>query len=223
MPRGAGASIGASTARPARRAVHVVDDDAGLRRAVWFLLESAGYAPRVFASGDDLLAELEHLPPAPVLVDLHMPRLDGFDVLDQVRRRTPAIPVVMMSAHGNVACAVRAMKSGAVDFVEKPFDDARLLDAVEAATERLARTIAQDEARLDAARRIAALSAREREVLAGLAAGKSNKVIAFERGLSIRTVEMHRVRMMRRLAARTLSEALRLAHLAGLDPAPPPR
>ncbi|HWK36507.1 response regulator transcription factor [Sphingomonas sp.] len=197
--------------------VHVVDDDAQVRRAVWFLLESAGYAPRVFACGDDLLAELDELPLAPVLVDLCPPGFAGFDLLDQVRQRTPTVPVVVMSGHGDVACAVRAMKSGAIDFIEKPFADDTLLTAVATATGVLARTLAQGEAQRDATRRIAALSAREKEVLASLAAGKSNKVIAFDLALSIRTVEMHRVRMMRHLAARTLAEALRLAHLAGLD------
>jgi two-component system response regulator FixJ len=197
--------------------VFIVDDDAHLRRAVWYLLESTGYVPRVFASGEDLLAELEYLPPAPMLIDLHMPGLDGLHLLGEVKQRIPIIPVVMMSGHGDIECAVKAMKLGAQDFVEKPFADERLLAAVATATAALTQAMEHEEDLLYATRRIAELSAREAEVLAGLAAGQSNKVIAFTLGLSIRTVEMHRVRMMRRLAVRTLSEALRLAHLAGLE------
>ncbi len=208
--------MNAISGRPMRAAVHVVDDDAQVRRAIWFMLETAGYAPRVFASGEDLLAELDHLPLAPMLTDVHMPGLDGFDVLARVRQRAPAVPVIMVTGHGDVACAVRAMKAGAVDFLLKPIDEDVLVGAVNSAAASLIHSTERDEAQRDAARRIAELSAREQDVLASLVAGKPNKVIAFDLGLSIRTVEMHRVRMMRRLAVRSLPEALRLAHLAGL-------
>lgn len=209
--------------RKAHRAVHIVDDDAQVRRAVWFMLESAGYAPRVFACGEDFLSELDYLPLAPALVDLRMPDLDGFQLLTQIKQRAPAIPVVMLTGHGDIACAVRAMKLGALDFLEKPFDDHVLLNTIESASATMAQTVEQEEQQLDAARRIADLSRREQEVLACLVAGKSNKVIAFDLGLSIRTVEMHRVRMMRRLGVRTLPEALRVAHLGGMTAETPSR
>ena len=213
--------MGEAVRRPPRRAVHIVDDDAHMRRAIWFMLESAGYAPRVFADGEDLLAELDYLPLAPLLCDMSMPGMDGFEVLAEVKRRAPAVPVIMMTGHGDVPFAVRAMKGGVIDFIEKPFRNDVLLEAVEAAAAMLAETVEQDQMMIDAVRRMADLTARERDVLDGLAAGKSNKVIAFDLGLSIRTIEMHRVRMMRRLGARTLPEALRLAHLASGVVSPP--
>lgn len=199
-----------------RRAVHIVDDDAQMRRAIWFMLESAGYAPRVFADGEDLLAELDYLPLAPLLSDLSMPGMDGLQLMSRVKARRPALPVIIITAHGDVSRAVEAMKAGAVDFIEKPFGMGELLGAVDAAAAMLEQNVEQDQALVDAALRIAELSAREREVLTCLAAGKSNKVIAFDLNLSVRTVEMHRVRMMRRLSVRSLPEALRLAHLGGL-------
>lgn len=208
-----------AASRPPRRAVHVVDDDAQMRRAIWLMLDAAGYAPRVFVDGEDLLAELDHLPPAPLLLDICMPGLNGFELMMRVRRRAPAVPVIMVTANGDIQTAVRAMKDGAVDFLEKPFGMHVLLYAVDAAAGKLSMLIDHDGALRDARRRIAELSAREREVLDALVAGKSNKVIAYDLDLSIRTVEMHRVRMMRRLDVRTLPEALR-AHLA--DP-PGPR
>lgn len=204
-----------SIRRP-RPAVHIVDDDSHVRRAIWYALESAGYAPRVFTCGDDLLVELEHLAVAPLLVDLQLPDIDGFALLERVRHRAPLTPVIMLTGYGNVACAVAAMKAGAIDFLEKPVDTQRLIEAVASASQRLEASAAQDRAFVEASQRVAALTMREEQVLARLAAGKSNKLIAFELGLSIRTIEMHRVRMMRRLAVRNLPDALRLAHLAGI-------
>lgn len=202
--------------RVPRAAVHIVDDDATMRRMLWYMLESAGHAPRVFASADDLLDELDYLPDAPLLTDLRMPGTDGQALLVEVKRRRPVTPVILMTALGDISSAVSAMKSGAFDFLEKPVDQATLLGIVADAVARLRSTVERDQAGLDAARRVALLSQREREVLSCLAAGKSNKVIAYELGLSIRTVEMHRVRMMRRLAVRGLPDALRLAHLASV-------
>lgn len=198
-------------------AVHVVDDDAQVRRSIWFFLDAAGYAPRVFGSGTDLLAELDQLPLAPVLLDLEMAELDGFEILARLKERVPAAPVIIITGHGDIPRAVKAMKMGAADFVQKPFDENALLNSVEASVESLARSTEQARQARDAERRVAALSTREREVLSCLAAGRSNKVIAHDLGLSPRTVEMHRANMMHRLGARNLLEALKVAQLARLD------
>lgn len=197
-----------------RRAIHVVDDDAQVRRSLWFFLDAGGYAPRVFSNGADLLAELDHLPVAPLLLDLEMIEPNGFQVLEQLRTRATAIPVIIITGHGDVAGAVRAMKLGAMDFIEKPFDNTALLGMIEDAFAALSRSIEEGQQTNDARQRIAALSARERQVLDCLAAGGSNKTIAHDLGLSPRTVEMHRANMMQRLDVRTLPDALRLVHLA---------
>ncbi|ODP37854.1 hypothetical protein BFL28_01680 [Sphingomonas turrisvirgatae] len=193
-----------------------------MRRALWYMLETAGYAPRVFAESQDYLDELDYLPIAPLVADLWIPGMDGLALLDTVKCRRPATPVILMTGGGDVACAVRAMKGGAFDFLQKPLEQATLLAIVAAAAVQLRDDAQRDQSMIEAIRRVEALSTREREVLACLAAGKPNKIIAFDLGLSIRTIEMHRVRMMRRLGVRGLPEALRIAHLAGLDSAPCP-
>lgn len=198
-------------------AVHIVDDDSSIRRAIWLTLEAAGYAPRAFMCAEDYLDALDYLPVAPLIVDLLMPRMDGLALLREVKARRAITPVILLTAGGDILSAVTAMKAGALDFLQKPFDPATLLEITAQAAQQLRSDISRDQLTLEAERRIATLSAREREVLACLIAGKSNKVIAFELGLSIRTVEMHRVRMMRRLAVRGLPEALRLAQLAGIS------
>jgi len=207
---------GGAPARAAR-AVHVVDDDDAVRRALALLFRSAGIAAATHASG---LAFLEALPSLPegavgcVLTDVRMPGLDGLELLRRLKQRGFRRPVVVMTAHGDVSTAVRAMRAGALDFVEKPFDDEALLAAVEAA---LKPPRASGPAGAgDAAARIAALSPRERQVLDLLIAGKPNKLIARDLGLSPRTVEVHRRRMMARLGVGSLAEAVRLAVRAEL-------
>ena len=202
----------------ATRAVHVIDDDDAVRRALAMLFRSAGIPAETHPSG---LAFLEALPSVReeavgcVLTDVRMPGLDGLELLRRLKRAGFGRPVVVMTAHGDVSTAVRAMKAGAVDFVEKPFDDEALLAAIEAA---LGTPQASGGAEVDAAAaaRIAALSPREREVLDLLIAGKPNKLIARDLGLSPRTVEVHRARLMARLGAGSLAEAVRLAVQAGL-------
>lgn len=197
---------------PAGRTVHVIDDDEAVRRALAMLLQSAGMPSETHASG---LAFLDALPllgenaVGCVLMDVRMPGLDGLELLRRLQDRGFRWPVVVMTAHGDVSTAVRAMKAGAVDFIEKPFDDQVLLAAIEAALEasRASGAAAAD----DAAARIAALSPREREVLDLLMAGKPNKRIARDLGLSPRTVEVHRARLMERLGVGSLAEAVGLA------------
>ena len=202
---------------PASRAVHVVDDDDAVRRALAMLFRSAGIPVEAHPSG---LAFLEALPflredaVGCVLTDVRMPSLDGLELLRRLKEGGFRRPVLVMTAHGDVSTAVRAMKAGAVDFVEKPFEDDTLLAAIDAAlgTPQAAGAARAD----DAAERVAALSPREREVLDLLIAGKPNKHIARDLGLSPRTVEVHRARMMARLGVGSLAEAVRLAVQAEL-------
>jgi two-component system response regulator FixJ len=148
-------------------------------------------------------------------MDVRMPEMDGLQVQGRLRELHVGLPVIVMTGHGDVQTAVRAMKAGAVDFIEKPFNDEVLLSTIEAALARGAATDRNREAE-DAAWRIAKLSRREREVLDALVSGRPNKVIAFDLGISVRTVEVHRARMMERLGVRQLAEAVRLAVMARL-------
>jgi two-component system response regulator FixJ len=197
---------------PAGPAVHVIDDDDAVRRALALLFRSAGIPVETHPSGSAFLEALPALRDDAVgcvLTDVRMPGLDGLELLRRLKQGGFRRPVVVMTAHGDVAMAVRAMKAGAVDFVEKPFDDEALLAATEAAlrTPHVAGAAWAD----DAAERMAALSPREREVLELLIAGKPNKLIARDLGLSPRTVEVHRARLMARLGVGSLAEAVRLA------------
>jgi len=198
-------------------AVHVVDDDDAVLRALAMLLRSADVPVETHPSGLAFLDALPRLGDDAVgclLTDVRMPGLDGLELLRRLRAGGFRRSIVVMTAHGDVPTAVRAMKAGAADFVEKPFDDGALLATVEAALEA-SRAPGAAEAD-DAAARVAALSPREREVLDLLAAGRSNKAIAQELGLSPRTVEIHRARLMARLGVGSLAEAVRLAVRAEL-------
>ena len=201
----------------AARAVLVVDDDDAVRRALAMLFRSAGIPAETYPSG---LAFLEALPSlcadavGCVLTDVRMPGVDGLELLRHLQDRGFRRPVIVMTAHGDVSTAVRAMKAGAVDFVEKPFDDEALLATIDAALKAPQASGAAGAD--DAAARIAALSPREREVLELLTAGKPNKHIARDLGLSPRTVEVHRARLMARLGVGSLAEAVRLAVQAQL-------
>lgn len=196
--------------------VYVIDDDAMVRRSTIFSLASAGYAARPFLGGGDFVEELPVLKPGCVMLDVRMPHMDGFQVLAAMHDKVASFPTVVITGHGDVASAVRAMKLGASDFLEKPFEDQALFDILE----RLFRTLSvQAEGsrdRADAERRLASLSPREVDVLRGLANGLQNKVLAGQLGLSVRTVEMHRANLMDRLGVRSLADALRLAFRAGL-------
>jgi two-component system response regulator FixJ len=194
-----------------RLPVHVLDDDAQVRRSLWFFLTAAGYAPRVFSHGGDFLAELEHLPPAPLLLDLYMGDLNGFQVLEAMRSHDSTSLVIVLTGQGDVSGAVKAMKLGAADFIEKPFNDDELLAAILKASSAIADLSQKDREARSAKHLLECLSGREREVLACLNAGKSNKLIARDLGLSTRTVEMHRANMMQRLGVRSLPEALKIA------------
>ena len=196
------------------RLVHLVDDDEAIRRAVGFMLKTSGYHVRTYESGIELLKDAANLEPGCVLLDIRMPGMDGLEVQASLRDKGVSLPVIIMTGHGDVSLAVQAMKSGAVDFIEKPFEKAVLLSAIDHGVERLKKSAASQERADEAAVRLQALTPREREVLDGLAKGLPNKTIAYDLGISPRTVEIHRANVMSKLGVRSLSEALRIAFAA---------
>jgi two-component system response regulator FixJ len=201
--------------------VYIVDDDAMVRRSLTLSLRSAGFVPRPFNSGRDFIEAVSTLPPGCVLLDLQMPEMDGFQVLEEVRPFLERFPIVVITGHGDVALAVRAMKLGARDFVEKPFVDSGLFEILEHLSETVPDSMKPAGPRSDAIRRLRLVTAREMDVLRGVVAGMPNKRIADRLGLSIRTVEMHRGNLMSRLGVSSLAELLRFAFEAGIEPFPP--
>lgn len=202
---------------PDVRLVHLVDDDEAIRRSAGFMLKTSGFQVRAHESGVELLKHASALEPGCLLLDIRMPGMDGLEVQQALKERGVALPVVIMTGHGDVSLAVRAMKAGAVEFIEKPFEKAVLLSAIEQGFEQLRRSGSVRERALDAGVRLQVLTPREREVLDGLASGLPNKTIAYDLGISPRTVEIHRANLMTKLEVRSLSEALRLAFAAQQD------
>ena len=196
--------------------VHLVDDDDAIRRSAGFMLKTSGYQVKSYASGVELLKERE-IEPGCILIDVRMPEMDGLQVQKALQDRGLTHPVIVMTGHGDVTVAVEAMKTGAVDFIEKPFEMAQLLSAIEEGFSRIAQsgrsTKRADEARV----RLQSLTPRERDVLEGLVRGHPNKTIAYDLDISPRTVEIHRANLMSKLGVASLSEALRIAFAAGLD------
>jgi two-component system response regulator FixJ len=198
--------------------VHVVDDDPAVRRSLERLLDAAGFHVVSYQSPAAFLNAASGLSAGCVLLDIRMPGVDGLEVQARLNRLRVNLPVIVMTGHGDVPSAVRAMKAGAVDFLEKPFDDETLLNAIGGAFAKASRLIGGDREAVRAAQRIAALSPREREVLDALLAGRPNKIIAFDLNISVRTVEVHRARMMERLGTKQFADAIRLAVMATLAP-----
>jgi len=195
--------------------VHVIDDDADVRQSLAFLLSTAGLAVRVHDSATSFLQVLPEVHDGCVVTDIRMPGMDGLQLQRRLAELKPGLPVIVITGHGDVALAVDAMKAGAIDFIEKPFDDETLLTAIRAALARDARDSAR-EAQLAAIRtRLQALSEREREVLQGLVSGKANKVIAYNLGISARTVEVYRANVMTKMQADSLSELVRVVLSVG--------
>ena len=202
--------------------VYVIDDDRDVRRSLSFMLGAADIRSHPFGSGGDFLEALPDLEPGCILLDLRMPQMDGFQIMEALAESKIDWPVIVMTGHGEVPVAVRAMKMGAVDFIEKPFSEQALLGCFAQAFALLKNREAASRRRRDAHERAGSLTAREKEVLQSLLAGQSNKEIAQFLGISLRTVEMHRGNMMDRMQASSLTEALTLALEAGLLPAAPP-
>ncbi len=199
-----------------KRMIYVIDDDDAIRRSAGFMLKTSGFDVTAWPSGVAFLKEVRHAEPGCVLLDVRMPEMDGLEVQQILNERGIAMPVIVLTGHGDVSVAVRAMKAGAVDFIEKPFEKVMLLAAIEKAFDRIMDAEGRIVRSADAALAIAALTARERDVLEGLAQGLPNKTIAYDLGISPRTVEVHRANLMTKLGVRSLSEALKIAFGAGL-------
>lgn len=194
--------------------VHLVDDDGAIRRSAGFMLKTSGYQVKSYESGVELLKSHGELSQGCILLDIRMPGMDGLEVQQALRDKGVILPVIIMTGHGDVTLAVRAMKAGAIDFIEKPFEKATLLGAIEQGVKRLREVETGRDLAKEATVRLGALTPRERDVLGGLAQGLPNKTIAYDLGISPRTVEIHRANLMMKLEVRSLSEALRIAFAA---------
>jgi len=206
--------IGTHEMTSEQRVVHLVDDDASLRRSVGFMLKTSGHQVQTYDSGAELLKNIAQLEQGCILLDIRMPGMDGLEVQQALQERGVGLPVIIMTGHGDVALAVKAMKAGAVDFIEKPFEKIALFSSLDEGFRRLSQKEVTGERRKDAEVKLQALTPRERDVLDGLAQGLPNKTIAYDLGISPRTVEIHRANLMTKLGVRSLSEALRIAFAA---------
>jgi two-component system response regulator FixJ len=203
---------------PADRLIYVVDDDEAVRDSLSVLLDARGYTVRSFASAREFLSAAPSLRPGFLVTDIRMPEMDGLELQQRMTERALAFPLIVITGHGDVPLAVRAMKAGALDFIEKPFAAEAIVNSVAAALKLLAEPRHQDQLAATAVARLALLTPREREVLQGLLAGLPNKSIAYDLAISPRTVEIHRARVMDKMGARSLSELVRLSLAAGLEP-----
>jgi FixJ family two-component response regulator len=197
--------------------VFVVDDDAGIREYLRLLIESVGLRARTYGSAREFLEDYDDEAPACLVLDVRMPGLSGLDLQDELSARKITLPIIMMSAYGEVPMAVRAMRAGAVDFIQKPFDGQALLDRMQDALAADARAREAEARRGRVLERLSSLTPRQQAVLDGLVAGKPSKVIAAELGLSQKTVDVHRFHIMQRLQARSLPDLFRLILLASGD------
>ena len=196
--------------------IYVVDDDDAVGDSIKALLSSVGYEAEVFASARQFLESFDPSGAACILLDVRMPGMDGLTLLERMGADRRGVPVIMVTGHGDVPLAVRAMQAGAADFVEKPFEEARLLQSIELAISNAASApVATDD---DLTARFARLTPRETDVMRQMVIGHPNKIIAYHLGLSPRTVEIHRGRVMRKTGAESLSHLVRLAIKAGHDP-----
>ena len=198
--------------------IHVIDDDADVRQSLAFLLTTAGLSVRVHESADAFLKVLAEVQEGCIVTDVRMPGIDGIELQRQLSARGIRLPVIMMTGHGDVALAVEAMKAGAIDFIEKPYDNRMLLNALDNGFARIEDREKEASAIQSARDGIERLTPREKDVLLGLIDGKANKIIAFELDISPRTVEIYRANLMDKLGVRSVAEAVRIAFAAGLVP-----
>ena len=198
--------------------VYIIDDDPAMRDSLDFLLGSAGFSVRLFDSAQVFLSELPKLETGCVVTDIRMPGMDGMELLRQLNGTSGVrkLPVIVMTGHGDVPLAVEAMKLGALDFLEKPFEDDRLIGMIETALSQNDGGSKSEAVTAEMATRVASLTQRERQVMQGLVSGQSNKVIAREYDISPRTVEVYRANVMTKMQAGSLSELVRFAIRAGV-------
>jgi len=195
--------------------VYVIDDDEAMRDSLMFLLDSAGFEVTLFEAAQQFLDALSALSFGCVVSDVRMPGMDGIELLKQLKAARSTFPIVIMTGHGDVALAVEAMKLGAVDFLEKPFEDDRLIAMIDGAIRALEPAAKSEAVAHDIAARVASLSPRERQVMDGLIAGMSNKLIAREYDISPRTIEVYRANVMTKMQANSLSDLVRMALVSG--------
>ncbi|MFB9262369.1 response regulator FixJ [Bradyrhizobium erythrophlei] len=200
----------------ARRTILVIDDDPAMRDSLAFLLDVNGFAVKTHETATDFLSHFTNGGVDCIVSDIRMPGMSGLELVRKLKADAVACPIILMTGHGDVALAVEAMKAGAVDFIEKPFEDEVLLRAIRGALESQPAKPADAAAKHQAEARLADLSPRERDVLRGLLAGKINKVIAHDLGISPRTVEVYRANLMAKTNVRSMSELMRIAIAAGL-------
>jgi len=198
------------------RIVHVIDDDEALRHSLVFLLQTAGLSVKSHASATDFLEALAGADLGCIISDVRMPGMTGIELLRRLKELGFGVPVIVITGHGDVPLAVEAMKFGAADFLEKPFDDEVLLESVRSALQQRTGEVKRQTERTEIEKRLAALSPRERDVLGGLVAGHANKQIAFDLGISPRTVEIYRANLMDKMQASSLSDLVRMALIAGM-------
>ncbi|MBV7265490.1 response regulator transcription factor [Erythrobacter ani] len=196
--------------------IYLVDDDDSVRRSVGFMLKTSGHHVESYVNGVEFLKEVRSREPGCVLLDIQMPEIDGLEVQSELRERGVPFPVVVMTGHGDVEVAVRAMKAGAVDFIEKPFAKETMLEAIGEAFDRLDRSGEKSKRREEAELLVKGLTRREHEVLVGLTKGYPNKTIGYDLDISPRTVEIHRANLMKKLNVYNLSDLLRIAFAAGV-------
>ena len=201
---------------PDRPPIHVVDDDEAARDSLSFLLGAAGHAVKTFDSAGAFLEALAGMAVSCVVTDIRMPGVDGLELMRRLTAEGHRFPVIMITGHGDVPLAVEAMKLGAFDFLEKPFDDDTMIAAINAALHRVETDSESERESSEIAERLHGLSPRERQVLEGLVAGRPNKAIGRDLGISPRTVEIYRAKVMEKMKASSLSELVRLAVRAGI-------
>ncbi|MDD9984300.1 MAG: response regulator [Gammaproteobacteria bacterium] len=198
--------------------IFVVDDDDAVRASLQALLETAGYRAAEFESGRDFLDSADTGQGVCVLLDVKMPGLDGLEVQRRLNDRGAELPVIIVTGHGDIVMAVQAMRAGAVDFLEKPVSRHRLLESVARAIAIGRDTRHDRQERSDIVTRLDALTIREHQVLERLVMGRSNKIVAYELGISSRTVEVYRRNVMSKMGANSLSHLVRMTLVAGMDP-----
>ena len=194
------------------RVVHIVDDDEAVRQSLAFMLSTAGLPVRLYDSATAFLAALTGIQDGCLITDMRMPDMTGLELLRELRARAHGLPAIVITGHGDVPLAVEAMKAGAIDFIEKPFEEQAILDAVRTALKHCGDDGSGD--RTAVAGKLALLSERERQVLDGLISGHPNKTIAHALGISPRTVEVYRANLMAKMQAKSLSELIRMTILA---------